>query len=89
MPKNQNPTPQQEQQRERQRAYRREYDRRNPDKAVEWRLKSYARYLTRHAGKLVIPIPPALPWTEEQKGCILHAIEVAMQDQLPEGGMDQ
>lgn len=86
MPKNQNPTPRQKQQREKQRAYRREYDRLHPDKAFLYRTKSYARYLTRHAGKLVIPIPPSPPWTDLQRECILHAIEAAMQDQLSEGG---
>ena len=53
---------------------------RHPERAERNRMSSYTNFLNRHE-KLVFPMPPAPPWDDMQKQCILRAVEIALSEQ--------
>ena len=62
---------------------RRAYYANHPERVEQHRITAYTNFLNRH-DKLVIPMPPAPPWTDLQEKCFMQMIQAAMRDQ---GGM--
>lgn len=61
---------------------------RHPDRVERQRMTSYTNFINRH-GKLVIPVPPAPPWSELQERCLLGMLRAAMTEQnVVRGGDD-
>ena len=50
---------------------------RHPDRVERQRTTTYTNFLTKR-GFVIMPAPPAPPWSELQEKCILRAVEASM-----------
>lgn len=65
--------------RQRENARRRADYARHPERVERHRLTTYTNFLRRH-GLMVVPTPPALPWTPQQQAEVLQALQAAMEE---------
>ena len=66
--------------RQRENARRRADYAKHPERVERQRLSTYSNFLRRH-GRIVMTRPPAPPWSDLQKKCILKALEAAMAEE--------
>lgn len=66
--------------RQRENARRRADYAKHPERVERQRMSTYRNFFNRR-GYLVVPMPPAGPWDELTKGCLMHALESAMVEQ--------
>lgn len=66
--------------RQRTNARRRAEYARDPDRVTKYRLATYTNFMQRN-GMLVIPMPPALPWSDLQQKCVMQMVKKAMEQQ--------
>lgn len=71
--------------RKRENARRRADYAKHPERVERHRLTTYTNFLNRH-GQLVIPKPPAPPWSDLQARCLLQMLRCAWEQQG--GGAD-
>lgn len=64
-----------------QREYHRNYNTKYPEKIAQYKIATCTHFLNKH-DRLVIPLPPAPPWTAEAEQDIISSALISMTEQF-------